>query len=204
MGAHIMDHPIWALDLGAPLSVEIEFDRKTAASAKDTFPVSTIVTYKFAARGKLPPVTLKWYDGKNRPPWPKDLEKTRTLPAGGGIIYYGSKHNMLQAVYGSSPRIFPEPEMQATVKSGAFPAKTYVKSPGHWEEWLRAVKAKKYNGAMSNFDCAGPLTETMLLGAVAARVGSGTKLTWDSPNMKTNNDIANRYIHHDYRKGWSL
>ena len=44
----------------------------------------------------------------------------------------------------------------------------------------------------------------MLLGCVAMRVGPGTKLKWDSKNMKTDNDVANRYIQHEYRKGWSL
>ena len=47
-------------------------------------------------------------------------------------------------------------------------------------------------------------TETMLLGCVAARVGSGTKLVWDGKNMTTGNDLADRYIRHEYRKGWSL
>ncbi len=41
----------------------------------------------------------------------------------------------------------------------------------------------------------------MLLGCVAARVGSGTQLQWDSRQMKTNNALANRYIQHEYRKG---
>lgn len=204
MAAHIVDHPVWALGLGAPLSVEVEFERKDPASAKDTFPVSTVVTYQFAARGKQPPVKLKWYDGENRPPWPEKLEKTRTLPGGGGIIYYGSKYNMLQAVYGKSPRIFPETEMQEVVKAGLIPPKTIPRSPGHHEEWIQAIKANEVSGSKSNFDFAGPLTETMLLGCVATRVGSGTKLTWDSKNMKTNNDLANRYVYHDYRKGWSL
>ena len=58
--------------------------------------------------------------------------------------------------------------------------------------------------AKSGFDYAGPLTETMLLGCVAIRVGPGTKLKWDSAAMKTDNEIANQYLHHNYRKGWSL
>jgi predicted dehydrogenase len=204
MAAHIIDHPVWALGLGAPLSVEVEFERKDPASAKDTFPVSTVVTYQFAARGKQPPVKLKWFDGENRPPWPEKLEKTRTLTEEGGIIYYGSKHSMLQAVYGNAPRIFPETEMQEVVKAKLFPPKTIPRSPGHYEEWIQAIKANDVDGPKSNFDYAGPLTETMLLGCVATRIGPGTKLRWDSKNMKTNNDLANRYIHHDYRNGWSL
>lgn len=204
MAAHIIDHPVWALGLGAPLSVEVEFDRENPASAKDSFPVSTVVTYQFAARGSQPPVTLKWYDGKNMPPWPEHLEKTRSLPKSGGIIYYGSKHCMLQGSHGAPPRIFPETEMQAVARAKEIPSKTMPRSPGHYKEWLQAIKANDYNGPKSNFDYAGPLTETMLLGCVATRVGPGTKLTWDSKNMKTDNELANQYVQHQYRKGWSL
>jgi predicted dehydrogenase len=204
MAAHIIDHPVWALGLGEPLSVEVEFERANPASAKDTFPVSTVVTYQFAARGKQPAVTLKWFDGKSRMPWPAGLEESRTLNKAGGIAYFGSERSMLQAVYGKSPRIFPETEMQAVNRAGLRPPKTLPRSPGHYEEWLQAIKANDYDGPKSNFDYAGPLTETMLLGCVAARVGPGTKLTWDRKNMTTGNDLADRYIQHEYRKGWSL
>jgi len=204
MAAHIMDHPVWALGLGAPLSIEVEFEREDPASAKDTFPVSTVVTYQFAARGKQPPVKLKWFDGKNIPPWPDELESSRTLPKSGGVFYFGSQHSMLQGSHGGTPRIFPETEMRAVAKSGIIPEKTMKRSPGHYEEWLQAIKDNDYNGPKSNFDYAGPLTETMLLGCVAIRVGSGTKLTWDSKNMTTGDDLADRYIQHEYRKGWAL
>ncbi|RKX42617.1 MAG: gfo/Idh/MocA family oxidoreductase [Verrucomicrobia bacterium] len=204
MAAHIIDHPVWALGLGAPLSVEIEFNRKDPASARDTFPVSTIVTYQFAARGDQPPVVLKWFDGEgNLPPRPETLEAERNLP-GNGVIYYGSKHCMMHGSHGGVPRIFPEAEMQAVARAKQFPPKTIPRSSGHYEEWLQAIKTNDYTGAKSSFDYAGPLTETMLLGCVAARVGSGTKLTWDSAAMKTDNDLANRYIQHEYRKGWTL
>lgn len=205
MAAHIIDHPVWSLGLGAPLSVKVDYTRADPASAKDTFPGSTVVTYRFAARGELPPVTLKWFDGKSEMPWPKGLEETRTLEESGGIIYYGSKHNMMQSVYGRSPRIFPESEMREVVPELKQVPESLPRVKGqHYEEWIAAIKANDPSKAMSNFDYAGPLTETMLLGCVAMRVGPGTKLMWDSKNMKTDNDIANRYVQHEYRKGWSL
>ena len=39
----------------------------------------------------------------------------------------------------------------------------------------------------SNFDFAGPLTETVLLGTVCIRNG-GDKILWDSANLKITND----------------
>jgi hypothetical protein len=56
---------------------------------------------------------------------------------------------------------------------------------------------------MSNFNYAAMLTETILLGNVAMRVGK--KLEWDGPNMKvTNCPEAEQYIKPEFRKGWDL
>ena len=56
---------------------------------------------------------------------------------------------------------------------------------------------------MTPFDYSGPLTETVLLGNVAAR--SGRRLIWDSENLKiTNMPEANQFLSSEYRKGWSL
>ena len=84
---------------------------------------------------------------------------------GNGVIYYGSKNNMMHKSHGGVPRIFPEIKMQAAAKSGLIPEKTMKRSPGHYDEWLQAIKDNDYNGPRSNFDYAGPLTETMLLGS---------------------------------------
>ena len=69
------------------------------------------------------------------------------------------------------------------------------------EEWVEAIKGGK--PAMSNFNYAGLLTETILLGNIAMR--SDKKLLWDGPNLKfTNSSAANQFIHKTYRDGWEL
>jgi hypothetical protein len=81
------------------------------------------------------------------------------------------------------------------------PPKSLPRSIGHREEWISACKGGDPAG--SNFDFAGPLTETVLLGNLAIRCGE--KLYWDTTNMKvTNNPEANEYIRRQYREGWSL
>ena len=76
------------------------------------------------------------------------------------------------------------------------------RSPGHHKEWVDAILGGPPAG--SNFiDHAGLLTESCLLGNVALRAGK--KLTWDGPNMKvTNDEGANKFLHREYRQGWSL
>ena len=55
----------------------------------------------------------------------------------------------------------------------------------------------------SNFDIAAYLTEIILLGCVALRVGK--KIEWDGPKMlATNAPEAAQFIHRTYRKGWEL
>jgi len=69
------------------------------------------------------------------------------------------------------------------------------------KEWVAACKGGR--PALSNFDYAAMLTETILLGNVAMRVGK--KLEWDGPNLRvTNAPEAAQYIKPEYRAGWSL
>jgi hypothetical protein len=65
--------------------------------------------------------------------------------------------------------------------------KTIPRSPGHFREWLNAVKEGKPELADSRFEIAGTLTEGLLLGCVALRVGVGKKMEWDGPNLKSPN-----------------
>ena len=76
-------------------------------------------------------------------------------------------------------------------------------SPGHFTEFANAIKENKPELAMSNFDYAGRLTETVLLGNIALRAGK--KVEWDGVNMKVTNDsAANQFVTREYRHGWDL
>jgi len=81
------------------------------------------------------------------------------------------------------------------------PPPTIPESIGHTQEWFAACKTGK--PALCNFDCAGPLTETVVLGAVAYRAGQ--KLEWDAENLKLKNcPEADRLIRRANRVGWEL
>ena len=79
MGAHLIDHPFWALDLGFPTSVETV----STPFNKATYPMATTTYYQFPARGDKPPVTLNWYDGALLPPRPEELGDDALNPTGG-------------------------------------------------------------------------------------------------------------------------
>jgi hypothetical protein len=70
-------------------------------------------------------------------------------------------------------------------------------------EWVAAIRANKPQLALSNFDYSGLLTETILLGNVAIRVGK--KFDWDGENARAKNcKEADKYIKLQYREGWEL
>ncbi|MFW6139841.1 MAG: Gfo/Idh/MocA family protein [Acidobacteriota bacterium] len=197
MGAHILDHPFWALKLGHPKYVQASSPEFT----EDSYPVAEAVTYDFPARGNLPPVRLKWYDGGITPPRPEELEDGRMMgDSGGGGLFVGSKGKLMFSTYGNNPRIIPESKMREYQR----PEKTIPRSPGIHEEWVEAIK--KGEKSTTDFSYSGLLTEVMLLGNVAVGTKKhNTKLEWDGENMEFKNlPEANEFIHTEYRKGWSL
>ena len=197
MGCHILDPAFWALDLASPTSVTatVPFSHN---KTEDSYPVASIIRFKFPARGNKPPVDLTWYDGDLMPPRPDDLEEARRLDTNGAIII-GDKGKILHGSHGArSARIFPETKMQAYT----LPPKTLPRVPGHHEDWINACKTGK--PASSNFNYGGPLTETVLLGALASRF-KNQKLIWNTKTMTiTNNKEANALVNPLYRTGWSL
>jgi predicted dehydrogenase len=191
MGCHIIDPVWWALDLNYPTSVEA----RPGDFNDETYPTATVVKWEFPARGGLPPVTVTWYDGANRPPRPQELEPERKLPGEGGL-YYGEKGTLL-APHMGNPRLIPESKM----KGFKMPEPFLGRGVDHYQEWIRACKGGPKPSA--NFDYSGPLSETILFGNVAALAGE--KLYWDGPNLKvTNLPEANKHLRRKYREGWRL
>lgn len=197
MGAHIMDQPFWALNLKAPTSVQASSTPYT----KDYCPRAEVVTYEFAAREGMGPLTLTWWDGGMMPPRPADLEPGRMMgDDGGGCLLRGDKGLIMCGTYGENARLVPETRMQEYQR----PEKTILRSPGIREEWIEAIK--KGTKSTSDFSYSGPLTETMLLANVAVRLkDKNMKLLWDGEKMEfTNLPEANELLHFEYRPGWSL
>ena len=65
------------------------------------------------------------------------------------------------------------------------------------------IKAGKPELALSNFDYAGPMTEALLLGNVALRVGR--RLNWDGEKLEFSNyGDANQFVSKPYREGWKF
>jgi len=197
MGAHLIDQPFWALKLHHPVTVQAS----ASSFTKDSYPIAEVITYEFAARGNMPPAKMVWYDGGLMPPRPAGLPDGRLMgDDGGGVLFVGNKGHIMCSTYGANPRILPESLMQEYKR----PEKTIPRSPGIAEEWIAAIKAGKKS--TTDFEYSGPLTETMLLGNIAVRMKDRrTVLQWDPEKMKFPNlPEADKYVHKEYRPGWSL
>ncbi len=194
MGAHLIDHPFWALDLGYPTTIE------TISTPFNgiCYPNATTTYYQFPARGSMPPVKLTWYDGGLLPAKPEEMGEEEKLSPEGGIMYVGSKGKMLQDTYGSNPRLLPKSLHESF---GTPPVKLPRIPTSHEMNWVDAVKGKTQ--ASSPLEYASRLTEVMLLGVVSLRAGS--KIFYDSANMRVTSPVkANEFLTREYRQGWML
>ena len=78
-----------------------------------------------------------------------------------------------------------------------------ISTPDHWHAYMTVEACKTGGTTTCNFAYSGALTEAVLLGNVAYRLGK--PLTWDAQKLRaTNEKDADRYIRKEYRKGWEL
>jgi predicted dehydrogenase len=192
MGAHLIDHSMWALDLGYPTTVETVSTPFNNVS----YPLATMTVYEFPARGDKPPVKLTWYDGGLLPPKPPEMGDEE-FNKGGGAMLVGSKGRLIHDTYGLKPHLIPK----SLHDSVGAPPRVLPRIPNenHEINWVEAAKGRTQ--ASCPFEYAAKLTEVMLLGVVSLR--AGRKLTYDGAAMRVTNDVAaNNYLRREPRAGW--
>jgi predicted dehydrogenase len=207
MACHTVNLPFMALKLGYPSTVSAECDPVNP----ETYPGWARVTFEFPARGDMPPCKLVWHEGKKdgvlvHPPeelLKKVLVKEGQKISGSGSILVGDK-GIIHSPDDYGGTVLYLPAEAKDFKAPETLPRNNGGDGGMKKEWADAIKANKPSIALSNFDYAAMLTETILLGNVAMRC-AGKKLDWDGPNLKfTNESEANKFLHFEYRKGWTL
>jgi hypothetical protein len=200
-----------ALQLEAPTSVEpmfthaCEFQDNVARQIRNdfSFPLASVVRFKYPARGERPAVDLIWYDGGIKPPTPEELEaEHQELPAE-GMMFVGDKGKILAGFNVQRPRLLsakqtsaPEaPDGQARLRRQREEGQA---SPG-LRQWIAACRGGEQSpGSFLN---AWPISEAVNLYAASLR--RGQRLRYDAESLKiTNNAEANKYLSREYRKGW--
>ncbi len=195
MGCYSFDTLFRVLKLGPPESVEAS----STLVYPETYPLASMIHYEFRAPGDMPPVKLNWYDGGVRPARPEELDEGWEMRGeqGEGLILAGDSGKIICGFDGQNPRLIPESKMRAF----EIPPDTLPKSIGHFREWIAAIKGGE--PARANFEFEALVTEAVLLGNVAVRVGK--KLHWDSARMRVTNDqAANDLVSPPRRREWKI
>jgi predicted dehydrogenase len=224
MACHTANMPFRALKLGYPTEIEAT----SSAMNTESYPLKSTIRFEFPARDSLPPVTFWWYDGGNpKPNHPYDHDGSNKPPAdiladvremmdkipGSGCLLVGDNGKLFSPDdYGAQFFLKLKGEKELTdgktheaVRAipQVIPRNTFAGGTDmrQHQEWIAACKG----GApgYSNFEVAAYLTEIILLGCVALRVGR--RIEWDGPNMLAKNaPEAAQFIRRKYRKGWEL
>ena len=202
MACHTANMVVMALSL---------FDADTAVAESSgilegQYPGNSKITFQFGERegmngDTVPAMPLYWYDGGNKPD-PALLMGQKMVDSGSlvvgteGSLYspndYGSEYVLISKEAGKYEGYAP-------------PTPTLPRSPGHFKEFVEAIRKDDPKVALSNFDYGARLTETILLGNVALRAGE--KVEWDADAMKIQNFSESRtaeLIGREYRDGWTL
>ncbi len=212
MACHTVNMPFRALKLGYPTLIECEMASRIHS---ESYPVTSRIRFEFPEREGLPPLKFWWYDGPpnsaNRPlrPYPdivRDVVNMRTKLPESGCLVIGEKGQLFSPDdYGSMffVKLKDEEKFVNGTQHEACKAvpESIPRSPGHNQEWFDMMKGGA--PAYSNFEIAGYLTEIILLGCIALRVGEGVKMEWDGPNMRSPNcPQASQFVKRNDRTGW--
>jgi predicted dehydrogenase len=215
MACHTVNWPFRSLKLGYPTEIEAS----SSGINKETYPTMSRIRFEFPEREGMPPVTLHWSDGGNKPPpevtagvmaMSGNISNSGCLMVGdNGVIYSPDDGDQDLRTF---IQMKGESDMVGTAQNDAAKAipQTIVRNahkgaPDQRQhgEWIQAIKDGKHEVPYSNFDIAAYLTEIILLGCVALRVGK--KLEWDGPGMQAKNaPEAAQFVKRIYRNGYSL
>lgn len=189
---HILDPVFTALDLTAPLTIQCDHE----GFNPELWPGPETVKYVFPATkytaGSTLPVT--WYDGGRKPDRAlAQLPEGVELP-GGGSLFIGEGGTMVLPHVGM-PQLYPKGKF-ADFKNPE------EKGLSHWHVWVDAVLSNTKTS--DGFHYAGPLTETVQLGNIAA-LHPGKTLEWDVNALKIKNlPEANALLTKKYRQGFEV
>jgi predicted dehydrogenase len=194
MGCHIYSPPYRALALTSPLAVTAYGPTPTEASWATRARVK--LTYPGTEFTAAETVDVWWYDGGEMPPDAVREPIGARMPAQGSVVV--GTDGLLVLPHGNQPPI--------AVSSGRDLPLPEISVPerDHYREFVDVVLGAGKERCSTNFDYAGPLTESVLIGNVAARF-PGETLAFDPRSLSfPHRKEANEHLTRSYRKGWTI
>lgn len=199
IGCHIFNSVWKGLTLKAPLDVKAvvqESWKNSPERRADNWPQANHIVWTFPGNEltESDKLTVEWFDGDIYPPREiTDLFPGDPYPPESALLV-GTEGALLY-VHGNDTVLLPHEKFS----SYRMPK---LKPRNHYHNFADCCLSG--NNPESPFSLAGPMTEAILLGTVAARVPD-TMLQWDSENMKIpNNPGAEKLLSRQYRAGWNI
>ncbi len=198
MACHIMDAAFWVLELGYPSRIVPE----ATTLFDETAPKASRTTYYFPATEGRGEIKLVWRDGGLLPPKPAGWPETLPWPISeeGGQLWLGSDGALVAQTYAQNPMLV-DADRNREIKANP-PEEKYPRVESVYAEWIDAIKGGPPAG--SNFaGHAGPLSEVILLGNLAVRMGETLELD-PTGGAITNVRVPEVWLMPEYREGWEL
>ena len=200
MGCHRANTLYKALDLKWPTHVEASCSRVSEVA----FPLASMVTFDYPARGTKPECRVIWYDGGLLPPKPKAMGAT-PLPQE-GVLYVGTKGTILFSSQKPAEAKVTILEPARAAQFANLPRTLPRRNPDMFREifveWLEACKGGA--PASCNFDFAQYITEFTHLGNLAIRTAKPIDFDPVAMKVTNGNDAADALLHARYENGYSL
>jgi predicted dehydrogenase len=185
MAPHIIDLPVWALELGVPISVNCSGGRYAINDDGDA-PDLQEMTWQY------PNLTMTWYMSCCNS---FAFDFGRGKPARRLGSYFHALNGTLFTDY-SRHEIVPE---GALLKDSTPPPQSIPPSPGHEREWLDSIKSRNEPSCSVNYHYKIDLALT--LGNLAYKLGRS--IAFDPKTEKIVGDKqASRMARPEYRRPW--
>src|SRR4051794_1610418 len=197
MGVHNLDTAYWALNLGIPTSADVV---STSPKTEDCPPLDSTIEIHYPARDSAPPVKLLFYDGKRLPP--SELFHGEAISDNGSLMI-GTKGTLYTRTWHGGENAEDMFLLLPRKKFVGYepPTPTLPRPKEHHLEWINACKGGP--PTQSNFAYASKLTEGLLVGLLAVRVGK--KIEWDEKQMRAVGcPEADEFIRPKFRAGWEV
>ena len=201
MGVHNLDTAFWGLGLSVPHSARVV---DSGPMTSESPPPWSITEITFAKTNTRPAIKFFWYDGGKKPPRELFHDAGDKIPTNGSLVV-GKNATLYTRTWhgGTKPQdsflLLPRKQF------ADFPpaAPSLPRPASHHREWIDAIKRGKQAPESSSFAYAAKLTETLLVGNLAVRLGR--EVLWDAAKMQVPGvPEADQYIKPTYRHGWKL
>lgn len=188
MAPHIIDLPIWAMELGYPTEISATGGRYIIKDDGDAYDNHEVIW-------RYPNLTMTWMSSLTNSygfDFLRGEESRRRL----GIYFHGVNGTLMTDY--STHKILPEGDRMNGMEP---PAKTIAPSPGHELEWVECIKSRKQPSCNPGYHVK--VDVPIALSVLSMQLGRSIKFDPDAEKIVGDEEAARRAIP-EYRGPWKF